>query len=280
MENWIRQQLETILQEDIIVFPAYSGTVKTGSGKEYFLKTGDESKAFACEAHGLDELIRAQSINVVRPVAHGDNFILTEFVHRGQADEDFFKSFGRELASIHRFRGESFGFYEDNFIGLNEQPNMATAEEKANWTVFYFNKRLLFQYKMAEKNRYVTEEMRSYFSKLENRIEAIIGNDDEHPALLHGDLWCGNFICNEQGKAMLIDPAVYYGNREAELAMTKLFGGFPASFYQAYQQEYPLQPGWEHREDIYKLYHVLNHLNLFGHGYLSEAEWILKKYAG
>ena len=95
---------------------------------------------------------------------------------------------------------------------------------------------------------------------------------------MHGDLWAGNFICDENGKAVLIDPAVYYGHREADLAMTKLFGGFSQTFYDSYQQEYPLKPGWEFREGLYKLYHVLNHLNLFGRGYLHEAETLMKKY--
>ena len=97
--------------------------------------------------------------------------------------------------------------------------------------------------------------------------------------MLHGDLWNGNFICNRQGEAVLIDPAVYYGHREADLAMTKLFGGFSNAFYEAYHQEYPLKSGWEYREDIYKLYHVMNHLNIFGRGYLAETERILEKYA-
>ncbi|MDD3078612.1 MAG: fructosamine kinase family protein [Paludibacter sp.] len=278
MTDKLKQNIENILQEKIMVFPCASGELKTDSGKKCFLKTGAESITYTCEAHGLNELKRANVIDVVNPVAFGENFILTEFVERGQAKADFFENFGKKLAALHRFRGEEFGFYEDNFIGANVQPNFASGEEKTNWTAFYFNKRLLFQYKLAEKNRLISDSLRNNFRKLENKIDKIIGPTDELPVLLHGDLWSGNYLCNKSGAAVLIDPAVYYGHREADLAMTKLFGGFSPAFYRAYQLEYPLESGWEYREGIYKLYHVLNHLNIFGHGYLPDAEWILKKY--
>ena len=111
-----------------------------------------------------------------------------------------------------------------------------------------------------------------------NKYDKIIFDDGENPALLHGDLWSGNYICDLKGHPVLIDPAVYYGNREADLSMTKLFGGFTESFYSAYMEEFPLKSGWQYREPIYKLYHVLNHLNLFGSGYLSQAIALIKYY--
>jgi len=114
--------------------------------------------------------------------------------------------------------------------------------------------------------------------RLEKKMESILNDSIEPPCLLHGDLWAGNFICDENGNAVLIDPAVYYGHREADLAMTKVFGGFSREFYESYQAEYPLRPGWEYRERLYRLYHILNHLNLFGRGYLHEAESLLNKY--
>jgi fructosamine-3-kinase len=114
--------------------------------------------------------------------------------------------------------------------------------------------------------------------RLEKTIDSILHDSLEPPCVLHGDLWAGNYLCDENGCAVLIDPAVYYGHREADLAMTKLFGGFPRTFYDSYQREYPLKPGWEYREGLYKLYHVLNHLNLFGRSYLHEAEGLLKQY--
>lgn len=116
------------------------------------------------------------------------------------------------------------------------------------------------------------------FLQIENKIESVFNGINILPSLLHGDLWSGNFIPDESGNACLIDPAVYYGHREADLAMTKLFGGFDAKFYNAYQEEYPLDNGYEYRENIYKLYHVLNHLNLFGSGYYQQAVNLLKYY--
>ena len=120
--------------------------------------------------------------------------------------------------------------------------------------------------------------MRKGISKLENKISEIIGDTNEKPSLLHGDLWGGNYMVDETGSAVLIDPAVYYGHREADLGMTKLFGGFGSEFYQSYNEEFPLQDGFEYRENIYKLYHVLNHLNLFGVGYYSQAMSLIKYY--
>jgi len=113
---------------------------------------------------------------------------------------------------------------------------------------------------------------------LEKIISSVLEDCKSEPSLLHGDLWSGNFIIDETGNACLIDPAVYYGHREADLAMTKLFGGFDEKFYSAYNEEYPLDDGYEYREDIYKLYHVLNHLNLFGSGHYMQAVNLIKSY--
>jgi fructosamine-3-kinase len=147
-----------------------------------------------------------------------------------------------------------------------------------NWLTFYFDKRLLTQFKLAEKNGYVDDQFSSLFKNLENKLPNILAGSEEPPSLIHGDLWQGNFLISPSGEPVLIDPAVYYGHREAELAMTKLFGGFPESFYNAYKLAYPLKPGYEYREGIYSLYHVLNHLNLFGSGYKSQAISLMKLY--
>ena len=121
-------------------------------------------------------------------------------------------------------------------------------------------------------------ELRNLVSKLEENIEGIISNNNEKPSLLHGDLWSGNYIDDENGSAVLIDPAVYYGNREADLGMTKLFGGFSSEFYKSYNEAYPLPDGFDYREKIYMLYHFLNHLNLFGGSYYSQAISLIKFY--
>ncbi|MDZ7624768.1 MAG: fructosamine kinase family protein [Ignavibacteriaceae bacterium] len=131
---------------------------------------------------------------------------------------------------MHKFNSESFGFYEDNYIGSNPQKNIHDEKEKSSWAIFYFNKRILYQLQLAEKLGNSTSELRKGISKLENKIQEIIGDIQEKPSLLHGDLWGGNYMVDENGNAVLIDPAVYYGHREADLGMTKLFGGSVQNF--------------------------------------------------
>lgn len=243
-----------------------------------FLKMNPDGTIFKKEANGLNELGKANAIRVPEVILCGDDFILMEFIEEGIRSKTFFKDFGSNFARLHQFKGEHFGFYEDNFIGSTMQKNIPEEKEKQSWTEFYFRKRILFQYKLAEKNGYAAEELRAGIKKLENKIEEILKGSDEPPALLHGDLWSGNYISDEKGSACLIDPAVYYGHREADLAMTKLFGGFTQEFYRSYNEYFPLKPGHEYRENIYKLYHVLNHLNLFGTGYYSHAVQLVKNY--
>lgn len=280
--TFLQQKLEESLGEPLsaesVSQVAYGGILRTLSGKTYFLKKGTASRMYRCEANGLRELALPGVIAVVDVVAAGDDFVLTRYVERGRMNTDFFADFGRSLACMHRYTASFFGFYEDNFIGANPQLNCAEGRERTDWAVFYFQKRLLFQFRLSERNGYITSESRSDFGALERRLPMLLQGSEEPPSLLHGDLWNGNFLCGPSGKVVLIDPAVYYGHREAELAMTRLFGGFPASFYRAYQQVYPLPEGWEYRENLYRLYHLLNHLNLFGRSYLPEVEAILRGY--
>jgi fructosamine-3-kinase len=274
----LKSIVEEILQEPVTQEITGSGIIETLSGKSFFIKTGEVSRTYQCEANGLNELAKAKAIRIANVIHADKNFILTGFIRKGYVPSDFFESFGKKFARMHRYQSMYFGFFEDNFIGATPQLNIPEKEEKTNWTAFYFNKRLLFQFKLAEKNRLASPTLRNGFLKLESKIEFILKDGKEPPCLLHGDLWSGNYLCDNNGDPVLIDPAVYYGHREADLAMTRLFGGFSTSFYQGYMDEYPLQEDWEYREDIYKLYHVLNHLNIFGPGYLSEAEYLLKKY--
>ena len=278
--------IESILNEKVVSSSSVGGgciadsrKIITESGREFFLKSGNEKKRmFRCEANGLKELAKVQCVRIPQVVAVDDDFLLLEYIPQGSRSDRFFEEFGQNLAQLHRFQSARFGFYEDNYIGATPQLNIPDREEEKDWTAFYFNKRLLYQYKLAEKNGYVTPRLKSSFSKLESKISSILTGSEEPPCLLHGDLWGGNYLCDKAGKAVLIDPAVYYGHREADLAMTKLFGGFTQDFYNSYNQEYPLPEGRQYRENIYKLYHVLNHLNLFGTGYLFEAEQILESY--
>ncbi len=250
------------------------------SGKNYLLKTNSNSPddMFAKEAHGLNELQKANAVRVPGTKIFSDNYIVIEFIESGRKSHSFFEAFGKQFADLHRYKGSAFGFYEDNYIGSNPQKNLTRGNEDKDWTEFYLNKRLVFQLMLCEKNGYATEELRKGFRSLENRIGEILKGTDEEPALLHGDLWNGNYMVDDKGDPCIIDPAVYYGHREADLGMTKLFGGYPAEFYSSYNESYPLKDGWEYRENIYKLYHVLNHLNLFGGGYYAQAVSIIKFY--
>jgi len=257
---------------------AYKITMSDGSN--YFLKYDHSTSndMFIKEANGLKELAKANAIRIPNVLSFDEDYILLEYIPTGNKKKDFFEEFGRSFAEMHKFTSESFGFYEDNYIGSNPQKNIPVENEKKSWVSFYFNKRILFQLQLAEKLGNSTDALRKGVSKLENIIQEIIGDTKEKPSLLHGDLWGGNYMVDENGNAVLIDPAVYYGHREADLGMTKLFGGFSSEFYRAYVETFPLEDGHEYRENIYKLYQVLNHLNLFGGDYYSQALSLIKFY--
>lgn len=252
--------------------------ITTESGKRYFIKYGPPSTRFYCEATGINQIARSGTIGVPRVTCCTDSFIITEFIENGIHSVHYFENFGKSFAKMHKEPASEFGFFEDNFIGESIQVNIATGTEKTDWCEFFMNNRLMFQYRMAEGNGYASKSLAKGFLNLEKSIHRILQGSEEPPALLHGDLWSGNFICSKDGEAVIIDPAVYYGHREADLAMTMLFGGFPPRFYDSYNIEYPLKPGWESRVNIYKLYHVLNHLNIFGRGYLYQAEILANSY--
>ncbi len=273
----ILSSIEELTNETIISF-SDNGIITSESGKKYFLKSGKTSRTYQCEANGLKELAKANSIRIAKVISAGDNYILTEYIERHSPKGDFFERFGKQFAQLHKYKGKEYGFYEDNFIGANVQINTGNEEEKSDWISFFWNKRLLYQYKLGEINGCISDSLRKGFSNLESKIESILQESIEPPCLLHGDLWSGNFLCDKVNNPVLIDPAVYYGHREADLAMTKVFGGFSPQFYESYNNEYPLKPDWEYREGIYKLYHILNHLNIFGRSYLREAESILSRY--
>lgn len=258
---------------------ADSKLIETESGSKYFLKSYSSTgqSILLNESNGLKELAKANTIRVPGVVLCEDSFLLLEFIEQGSRGKNFSEIFGRQFAGMHRLTSDLYGFYENNFIGSNPQKNLPM---KTNWTEFYWENRIFFQFKLAEKNGYGNYEFQSLIGKLEKRVDSIIDNSGEHPCVLHGDLWGGNYLVDEKGNPVLIDPAVYYGHREADLGMTALFGGFDSRFYDAYNEAYPLPPGWKDRIDLYKLYHVMNHLNLFGSGYYSHTISILRKYAG
>lgn len=245
------------------------------SGKKYFLKSYGSEAILQNEANGLKELAKAEALRIPSVIMIDESFLLLEFIATGKRRKDFSEYFGVQFAKMHRFTSDKFGFYENNYIGSNPQKN---TPQKNSWVEFYWENRLLFQLKLAEKKGYASSELVGGMQKLEKRLESILSADNEPPCILHGDLWGGNYMVDEKGEPVLIDPAVYYGHREADLGMTALFGGFDSRFYDAYKEAYPLADGWKDRIDLYKLYHVLNHLNLFGSGYYSQALTIIKKY--
>lgn len=254
--------------------------IKTVSGKKYFLKSNYQQPddMFMTEANGLNELRKPASVHIPEVIASGKEYILLECIESVSRIKNFFEDFGKKFAELHKYKSDKFGFYENNYIGSTPQINIAEKNESTNWSEFFLNKRILFQYKLAEKNGYADSKLNSLIKKLETIIPDILKDSEEPPCLLHGDLWSGNYIVDDKGEACLIDPAVYYGHREADLAMTKLFGGFSQEFYDSYKEHYPLKDGYEYRENLYKLYHIMNHLNLFGTGYYSQCVSLIKFY--
>lgn len=240
-------------------------------GKIIFGKTAPQyPDMFTAEAHGLQVLRSADAVRVPAVIHADEHLLLLEFLPNGPAADrkGFFALFGKQYARMHRRTDSSFGFDEDNYIGSTPQKNTVRS---SSWIEFFMTQRLEFQYRLAEKNRLVDSPLRSAFQSLETIIHRRIPDDGEPPALLHGDLWSGNYLILKNNVPAVIDPAVYYGHREADIAMTSLFGGFDPVFYRSYHDEYPLSDGWEERMEVYKLYHLLNHLNLFGKGYYEQV---------
>ncbi|OVE77400.1 fructosamine kinase [bacterium F16] len=255
---------------------ATSTLITAEDGSDYFLKSlAGKGAMFRLEANGLLELSKANAIRVPEVIHADDDFIILEVIRTGHQDHRFMETFGRQFAEMHRLQSDSFGFYEDNYIGATPQENSRRTEE---WAEFYWESRLLYQFKRAERHGYSSSEMTDLASKLEHALPALLRGSEESPCILHGDLWSGNFMVGADGEPVLIDPAVYYGHREADLGMTHLFGGFSHSFYRAYNEAYPLPAGHERRIGLYMLYHILNHLNLFGMGYYSQAIRTMRQY--
>ncbi len=281
MENLNKKLEEELFQKIDLITPLGGGCignamkVTTENGNQYFVKTYENSKMHLSEANGLNELKTANSIRIPRVLKVNDNFLFLEYIESSKPVDNFMEKFGRQMAQLHKNTTAKFGYFEDNFIGSTDQINIP---QNVNWAEFFLENRIMYQFRLAEKNGYSTEELRSGIKLIEKEIEEILKGSEEQPTLLHGDLWGGNFIVDQRGNPCLIDPAVYYGHREADLAMTKLFGGFDSQFYGGYNEEYPLKEGWEYRENLYKLYHILNHLNLFGGSYYSQTISLINSY--
>jgi fructosamine-3-kinase len=243
-----------------------------------FVKTGEASALprFEAEAAGLDALRATGAIRVPEVIALGLNdgkaTIALEHLDLHPLDRRSGAALGHALAKLHRTTGPRFGWTADNFIGATPQENAW----RDNWALFYAERRLRPQLHLARQHgmdRKLVEEGES----LAERSAAFFLDYQPMPSLLHGDLWSGNAGALGDGTPVIFDPAAYYGDREADIAMSELFGGFPEAFYAAYRQAWPLDHGFETRKVLYNLYHVLNHYNLFGAGYLGQARRMIEK---
>ena len=241
---------------------------------------------FGLEAEGLQAIRSTAAFKVPDVIGVGETegqseqrtqFLVLEYIPPAPRSKNFFETFGRQLAQMHQANHQEsrFGFSSDNFIGSTPQKNTWHTD----WVEFFATQRLEFQLKLANGSNLATPELNKGCDKLILQLDRFIGSS-EPPALLHGDLWSGNYLISQDGNPVLIDPAAYFGARECEFGMIKLFGGFNSQFYDAYNEAYPLSDGWEQRTEIYQLYHLLNHLNLFGTSYLPQCLQILRKLSG
>jgi len=298
----------TPIVERVVVGGGISQVLRLRTARgEYLLKAGGHGLPgfFAAEARGLALLASSGAVRVpavlayrdageaggwrleirdtlqassLKSQASNDGFILLEWLappphsDRARASE----LLGVALASMHRATASSYGLDHDNYIGATPQPN----GRMPSWLQFFRERRLGFQAELARRNGHMRGERARRMDRLIDRLGDWIDDRATQPALLHGDLWGGNFIVGPGGVPALIDPAVYYGDREADLAMTRLFGGFPPGFYRAYEAAWPLPDGWRERVGLYNLYHLLNHVNLFGESYGAEVDATLVRYVG
>lgn len=260
--------------------------LKLSSGEEVFVKsnTAANHRFFEAEEQGLRAIAATCTIPTPHLLCRGvdaeknSSFLMLEMIRSGRMAADFWEHFARSLAAMHRadtqgfVEGGRFGFAGDNYIGASVQHNTP----RDSWIDFFRQCRLEPQVKIAQ-GYFDAALLRGILRLLDRLDELLI--EPEHPSLIHGDLWSGNFMVGADGQALLIDPAAYVGHAEADLAMTQLFGGFDAAFYVAYREAAPLEPGYEDRRDLYNLYHLLNHLNLFGGGYLGAVAEIVRRYS-
>jgi protein-ribulosamine 3-kinase len=251
--------------------------VTAANSRRYFLKLNAPQYAamFAAEFAGLEELARAPGLRVPEPIAHGQcdpySWLLLEWLELVPADAGVGARLGQAVAKMHRVTASDFGWTRNNTIGRTPQINTPTAD----WPEFFCERRLRFQLELAASNG-LSSALCDLGYGLLDESHKWFGDYAPAASLLHGDLWGGNWGMLADGSPVLFDPAVYYGDREADIAMTRLFGGFDAQFYRAYVEAWPLDAGYESRQDLYNLYHVLNHYNLFGGHYLAQVQQMLQ----
>ena len=239
----------------------------------FFIKLNQKSRLdmFEAEAAGLQEIDRAQAIHVPKVICSGidenQSYLVLEYLSFAGGNSFSAQQLGQQLAAMHKQTSPQFGWSRDNTIGSTKQINKQTE----NWINFWREFRLGYQFDLAAKKG-GAQSLLTKGEKLLNNLDAFFIGYEPEPSLLHGDLWSGNYAYLKNGEPVIFDPAVYYGDRETDIAMTELFGGFPAEFYSAYNEVWPLDKGYKQRKTLYNLYHILNHYNLFAGGYAMQAE--------
>ena len=251
----------------------------TDGGSSWFVKVNDASRAdlFAAEADGLRALAQGP-LRVPEVICCGEtleqSFLVLEWLNLGAGAPRDYAKLGEQLAQLHTLAGGHHGWRRDNYIGSTPQHNAADA----SWPRFFGTTRLAPQLALARSNGHAA--LCAKGEKLLQALPRLLGGHAPRPSLLHGDLWGGNAAFLADGAPVIFDPAAYYGDREADLAMTELFGGFPEDFYAAYRAFAPLDSGYRVRKTLYNLYHVLNHANLFGGGYAAQAALMMDELLG
>lgn len=246
--------------------------------RHYFVKLNESAvrEMFAAEAEGLQALAASGAIRVPAPICwatHGETaYLVLEYLPFGREESDSADRLGAQLAALHRHTAPRFGWHRDNTIGATPQINTPYDD----WPEFWRERRLRYQLQLAAQRGCGTA-LRTKGERLLDGVASLLTNHAPAASLLHGDLWSGNYATLVTGQPIIFDPAVYYGDREADLAMTELFGGFSPRFYAAYRDHYPLPDGYALRKQLYNLYHVLNHFNLFGGGYAAQAERVIDR---
>ncbi len=241
-----------------------------GEGRDFFVKTNTASRLamFEAEAAGLREIAVSGTVRVPEPICWGvagtNAYLVMEFLEFARSGDG--AVLGQQLAALHRVSRKDFGWDRENTIGSTPQINNPSLD----WIEFWRERRLRYQFDLARDNGY-GGKLQRYGEQLLDTLDGFFSGYRPQPALLHGDLWSGNHGYLRSGQPIIFDPAVYYGDREADIAMTELFGGFSADFYASYREAWPMDAGYSTRKHLYNLYHILNHLNLFGGGYQGQA---------
>ncbi len=253
-----------------VSMPGYETT--TRQGQRVFRKHGAGSNRFRAEAEGLAALRTTGLVRVPEVLEVSDTELVTEYIEPGTPGNDSWELLGRQLAALHKLPQPDFGFSGDNFCGATPQPNPRTADGHT----FFAEHRLGFQGQLASEAGLLEPADVAALERICRSLESLV--PPQGPALLHGDLWNGNVLFAGDGEPVLIDPACYRGWPEAEIGMCALFGGFPEVFYSSWESAVAPEPGWRERLPIYQLYHLLNHLNLFGGGYYHQVRSILERF--